>query len=254
MSADFKNYNLCLFNSISDNPRVVEFGSKKSEIIDQVLDYYNLQKHTMSVLFVGFNPAILLADDFKRVGVTNIDGATFDWLQEDSGMNANAIEYVDFDSITSTSVSWDLVVAVDEFFTYAESDDHQKALIAKICGVAGKLVISTLKDYKNLDFKEKEFSQPAILRIDDTFKVFTEFHNWNFKDRSCWTTSVYVNGDSSESYGPYNRKTMYFKQLAKFSIDAGATSFLVHKNLMFKGLIKKNYEHVVSIRFNDEYR
>jgi len=42
---------------------------------------------------------------------------------------------------------------------------------------------------------------------------------------------------------------MFFKQLAKFSIDAGAVNFLVHKNLMYKSLIKKNYEHVVSIQF-----
>jgi len=51
------------------------------------------------------------------------------------------------------------------------------------------------------------------------------------------------------SYGPFDRRTMYFKQLAKFSMDAGATYFQVHKNLMYKSLNKKNYEHVISITF-----
>jgi hypothetical protein len=46
-----------------------------------------------------------------------------------------------------------------------------------------------------------------------------------------------------------HRKTMYFKQMAKFCMDTGATDFLVHKNLMYKSLIKKNYEHVISVRF-----
>ena len=51
--------------------------------------------------------------------------------------------------------------------------------------------------------------------------------------------------------GPYLRRALYFKQLAKFSHDAGAVGFNVHKNLMYKSLIKKNYEHVISIRFDN---
>jgi hypothetical protein len=51
--------------------------------------------------------------------------------------------------------------------------------------------------------------------------------------------------------GPYARRAMFFKQLAKFSADAGAVGFSVHKNLMYKSLIKKNYEHVISIRFDN---
>jgi hypothetical protein len=43
---------------------------------------------------------------------------------------------------------------------------------------------------------------------------------------------------------------MYFKQLAKFSTDAGAGGFSVHKNLMYKGLTSKGYEHVITIKFD----
>ena len=46
---------------------------------------------------------------------------------------------------------------------------------------------------------------------------------------------------------------MFFKQLAKFVYDAGAANFTVHKNLMYKSLIKKNYEHVISVQFDSEY-
>ena len=49
--------------------------------------------------------------------------------------------------------------------------------------------------------------------------------------------------------GPYNRRSMFFKQMAKFSLDAGGKNFYVHKNLMYKSLIKKNYEHVISISY-----
>ena len=56
-------------------------------------------------------------------------------------------------------------------------------------------------------------------------------------------------GNEMTVYGEFDRRTMFFKQLAKFSMDAGAVNFLVHKNLMYKSPIKKNYEHVVSIQF-----
>ena len=83
--------------------------------------------------------------------------------------------------------------------------------------------------------------------------TFLESHDWDLRDRSSWKTTVYgINQTSNqlETYGTFNRRTMYFKQLAKFSLDAGANNFLVHKNLMYKGLTKRNYEHVISITFN----
>lgn len=86
--------------------------------------------------------------------------------------------------------------------------------------------------------------------------MFFEFHDWNFKDRSAWKSWMFeiTNPETTVvEYGPYDRRTMYFKQLAKFSKDAGAQDFLVHKNLMYKSMVRKNYEHVISIRFDDGY-
>jgi hypothetical protein len=81
-------------------------------------------------------------------------------------------------------------------------------------------------------------------------KVFVEHHNYDHNDRNNWSTTVYeLQGKESIVYGPFARRSMYFKQMAKFSIDAGAKEFYVHKNLMYKSLIKKNYEHVISISF-----
>jgi dihydrodipicolinate synthase/N-acetylneuraminate lyase len=71
-------------------------------------------------------------------------------------------------------------------------------------------------------------------------------------DRNSWNSTVYEIANAKlVTAGPFNRRTMFFKQLAKFSADAGAIGFSVHKNLMYKSLIKKNYEHVISIRFDN---
>jgi hypothetical protein len=60
-----------------------------------------------------------------------------------------------------------------------------------------------------------------------------------------------LQNESAVCRGLYSRRTLYFKQLAKFCKDYGAADFLVHKNLMYKSLIKKNYEHVISVRFDN---
>ena len=103
---------------------------------------------------------------------------------------------------------------------------------------------------KNQDFKEREYSQPAIIKNNNTLTAFTEIHNWDTKDKNVWNTAVYQLSDmQSQCKGIFTRRSLFFKQLAKFSMDNGATDFLVHKNLMYKSLIKKNYEHGISICF-----
>lgn len=245
MINQIKDYGNCLLMAIQQTQKLNDFAEKKNQIITEVLNYYNIG--LSSILFVGFNPAILTSK-FKKVTATGIGLDSQEWIQKHSHNN---IEFIDFEQITG---KWDVVVACDEFFTFASSDQEQQKLIQKICSLANEVVISTLKDYKNLDFKDKEFSLPSVVRGTDGFLTFTEFHDWDYKDRGHWKSYVYVNGNQTKTFGPFRRRTMYFKQLAKFSIDAGADSFLVHRNLMYKGIIKKNYEHVVSIRFeNNDY-
>jgi hypothetical protein len=245
MINQINDYGSCLLMAMKMAQKINDLAEKKNQIIDEVLNYYNIG--LTSILFVGLNPAILTTK-FKKVTATCISLDGQEWIQQHSH---NDIEFVDFEKITG---KWDVVVACDEFFTFATSDQDQQKLIQKICSLANEVVISTLKDYKNLDFKDKEFSLPSVVRGVDEFLAFTEFHNWDYKDRGHWKSYVYVNGAKSNTFGPFSRRTMYFKQLAKFSIDAGADSFLVHRNLMYKSLIKKNYEHVVSIRFEpNEY-
>jgi hypothetical protein len=114
------------------------------------------------------------------------------------------------------------------------------------------LIITTIKDYKNQEFKDREYSQPAIIKSNSTVTAFTEIHDWDQKDKNSFTTALYkLNGADANCCSIYNRRTLFFKQLAKFSMDAGADNFLVHKNLMYKSLIKKNYEHVISINFDN---
>ena len=144
--------------------------------------------------------------------------------------------------------SW--VVAGDEYFTFAITEQAQLDKVQAVAGLAKNVIVTTLRDYKNQDFRDREFSQPLAVRNGRDSKIFLEHHDYDYNDKNAWKTTVHeMTGIYGKVTGPFARRSMYFKQMAKFSIDAGAKEFYVHKNLMYKSLIKKNYEHVISISF-----
>jgi hypothetical protein len=242
---DFSSYTDAMLLALQVNPKINDIISKKQEILDGVYNFHNLVPS--SILFVGFNP-VILSCKAESIAVTAISQAAQDYLTN----NGVKFTYIPLENLLNHTKQFETVIALDEFFTFAKSDADQQNIVKVICNVATDFVISTLRDYKNQDYKDREFSQPGLVRHGAATTVFTEFHNWDSKDRAAWDSSVYkVTAPANDLavYGPFARRTMYFKQLAKFSIDSGASDFLVHKNLMYKSLIKKNYEHVISIRF-----
>jgi len=242
---NFANYTDAVLSALIFNPKQNDVIARKQDILDTVYRTENLEP--TSVLFVGFNPAIVSCQA-KTIAVTEISESARAWLTS-NGVQYN---YIDSADLAKYRKQFECVVAMDEYFTFAVSDLEQQQKIANICNLATAFVISTIRDYKNQDFKDREFSLPILVRQSDQSQIYLESHDWDLKDRNSWTSTVHKitePGKVLHTYGPFNRRTMFFKQLAKFSIDAGAVNFLVHKNIMYKSLIRKNYEHVVSIQF-----
>lgn len=230
--------------------RAFVFSAKQQEIIDRKNDILqSVYKHYVmtpaSVLFMGFNPAIM-ACRAPKITVTDISNEAQEFL---SNMGVK-FEYIDSSDLFNYEKNFDVVVAVEEYFTFAETDQDQKIKFDMICNLARKLVITTLRDYKNQEFKDREFSLPAVLRNGEQTRLYVEYHDYDTHDRNSWLRSVYeITGDEMQAYTGFSCRHMFFKQCAKFGFDAGAKDFLVHKNLMYKSLLKKNYEHVISIKF-----
>jgi hypothetical protein len=194
---------------------------------------------------------MMLGAKYKQIAVTGITPDTKKFL-DTTGVK---YVYIADAELKEYKKQFNWVVATDEYFTFANTDQQQQDQIGLFCSLARDFVISTLKDYKNQDYKDREYSQPVLVRNGADKKTYLESHDWDLKDRSTWKTSVFEIDQTTnalDNYGPFNRRTMYFKQLAKFSLDAGANNFLVHKNLMYKSLVKRNYEHVISITFDGQ--
>lgn len=217
--------------------------NRKHSIVQSVYDYHKVSPDT--VLFIGFNPAIL-ANCAKNLYIADISADANAWLQ------AQGIVYTEIatDDLGNYHDYFDAVVAMEETFTFADSEENQKRLFDTICRAARGVVITTLRDYKNQEFKDREFSMPAVIKNADTTRILVEYHDYDVVDRNSWTRSVYeITGDELRSNLGFLCRHMFFKQCAKFGYDAGAKDFVIHKNLMYKSLIKKNYEHVISIKF-----
>jgi hypothetical protein len=247
--SEFARYTEATLSALKKTAKGQEIISKKQDILTSIYDFYNFVPET--ILFVGFNPAILGKHN-SSVYVTDVADTVLAYLDQ-SGIKYN---HIPVDQLGQYQKRFDVVVAADEYFTFADSDQAQVDSVARICSLAREYVISTLRDYKNQDYKDREFSIPAVIRNGEESCIYNEFHDWNPSNRALWNSRLYEVETTTNNltvYGPFTRHTMYFKQLAKFSMDAGASDFIVHKNLMYKSVVKKNYEHVISIRFEDQW-
>lgn len=243
MQHSYATYTNISASALEFNPRSRDIVAKKQEIISSIATHYS--HNPTNILFVGFS-GLILGVNYKQIFVTHITEDSLKFL-DSQGI---AYTYIDPKDLPNHRKQFSWVVASDEFLTFAKTEDDQRQGVELLTSLAKDLVVTTLRDYKNQDFKDREFSQPLAVHNHNEHKIFLEYHNYDFNDKNSWTTTVYeMQGTTSQMYGPFSRRAMFFKQMAKFSLDAGAKNFLVHKNLMYKSLIKKNYEHVISISF-----
>lgn len=238
MSIAFEKYSDIIYSAFLFINKQAEVATKKKEILDEVLDHCNISPS--SILFVGFSPSIILYKDINLY-VTNISLEVQDYLKQFN------CKYLSEDDLINRK--FDVVVAFDEYLTFSQSDDDQRNMISNLSNMTTKCFITTLRDYKNQDFKNREFSSPIVIKGGNK-KIFLEHYDYSMIDRNSYQTTCYIIDDNSvDIIGPLTRRNLFFKQLAKFSLDSGAISFLVHKNTMHKSIIKKNYEHIITIKF-----
>lgn len=243
MPQSFATYTESSVNALEFNPRTQEVIDRKQEIVKSIADHYDHKPD--SILFYGFSP-LMLASACKNISITDVTPMIKNYLD----LKGIKYTYIATDKLVQYKKQFDWVVASDEYYTFANTEQEQVDKINQTSDLARKLIITTLRDYKNQDYRDREFSQPLAVHAGNDTKLFLEYHNHDFTDKNSWNTMLYeLDGPVSQVSGPFARRSMYFKQMAKFSIDAGAKNFYVHKNLMYKSLIRKNYEHVISISF-----
>lgn len=220
------------------NDKWTDIATTKSEIFINLLT--SLGNNSKSILFVTFNPiALILA---KNYNVTVI-------------CNENLNKIFDLSSITQVNTlseltkTFDFVFALDEYFTYATDEQNQRDLVNVLCSYTHNWLITTLQDYKNFAPHKKNQIDAMTVNSSNNY-IMLENSIADRSDKQLWDHYWYCIKDHQTlmTIGPIKRRTMYFKQLAKYTSDVGGLEYVIQKNLLYKGFFSKNFEHIITVK------
>ena len=214
--------------------RWLEQAQAKADIIQKL--FVGLRIQPKNLLFTHFNPVILLLE--KQYNCTVIADQSLKYAYQS--------ESIFIDNVAQVSGYNDCTIALDEYFTYATTEQDQRDLLNSLQKVTRGYVITSLQDYKNAAPHKRNYVESFT--FNDTIAVEQTLTDKNNKQN--WVNNIYfIENRELTTIGPLARRTMYFKQLAKYSSDLGGTNYEIQKNLLYRGFFKKNYEHIITVRF-----
>ena len=222
--------------NIAENTRWIEQAQAKVDIFEKLFD--SLQtKHVETIVLPSFNPIILLLEQYYKCTVVASQSVKYSWQSSSYFV----------DSINDITEPVDIVLALDEYLTYASSEQDQRDALAKLKNITGGTLITTLQDYKNAAPHKRN----AVDSVTSNDHIVVEQNILDKINRQNWQTHIYFieNQRDFTVLDAENRRTMYFKQLAKYSSDLNGTGFTVQKNLLYRGFYKRSYEHIITLTF-----
>ena len=224
----------------SFNDRWDENIQTKSDIFSNLIK--NLKSVDYTILFLNFNPiALKLAETYSVTIVcdSNLQDI-FDFSKVKKVVS----------SIDQLTEKFNFVIGLDEYFTYADSELNQRSLVESSSKLTNGWLITTLQDYKNFAPHKKNQIDAIAVNSGNNYIMLENSLADKF-DKQLWNHYWYCIKDHKEllTIGPIERRTMYFKQLAKYSSDAGGFDYLIQKNLLYKGFFSKGFEHIITVKF-----
>jgi hypothetical protein len=148
---------------------------------------------------------------------------------------------------------YDTILALDECFTYSDSEQEQKDSVNSVVKLLkpGGVILTSLRDYRNNPVHKRNLGDTSYVNIDNTHYVVVEINKPIVLDNQSWEQTNFVirNDDFATAYELGKRRTLYFKQLAKYCNDAGCKQFGVLKEHFWKSPWKRSMEHIAWSRF-----
>ena len=147
---------------------------------------------------------------------------------------------------------FDLVIAVDEILTRERNEADQKKIISQIMQLTtpGGYLVASLRDYRNTNCHRRPLGDSTYNRLGGDDIVTTEVNGLDPKDKQEWQQKLHVvmNDQDFACLHVGQRRTLYFKQMAKYCADAGASDFVVSKELHWRNHLRRIPEHVAFAR------
>lgn len=188
------------------------------------------------VKYIGLNPSKILA--LHR-----------SWLSE---MLLSQGHQVIFPNNIVPGQKFDLIIAVDEMLTREEDEIAQRKHIMQLLSLLASqgVLLSSLRDYRNQNWHRKPLGDSCLNLLQDNKLVTTEVNEINDHDKQLWRQQVYAIANDKDfvCLDIGMRRTLYFKQLAKYCLDAGIIDFGVLKDVYWRSHLRRTPEHITWAR------
>jgi len=191
-----------------------------------------------------------IIDAFKKLNhhpknVLTINESWASIALRDQGLDVSTVSEIKADS------KFDTILMLDESVCKYPSENTQKQDILKMLSYLdtnGKAFFS-FRDFRNGNYHRRPLGDTVINTIDGEDFVTLEINEQIGHDKQAWNQKMYLikNHNEFSTIDCGQRRTLYFKQLAKYSFDAGFTDFGVFKELFWKGTWRRTPEHIAWI-------
>jgi hypothetical protein len=146
---------------------------------------------------------------------------------------------------------YDTILALDETLCRFSNENAQKQGINSLLNLLSPkgMMLVSLRDYRNGNFHRRPLGDTVLNEIDGEEYVTVEVNNHTGHDKQAWNQKMYFikNHQELQVLNCGDRRTLYFKQLAKYSSDFGNTRFGIFKEIFWRGTWRRTPEHVAWI-------
>lgn len=209
---------------------------QNNKVIVDINSYIQIltKNNITEILFLAYSP--VLNELSQKFSIHVICDSSF------QSLIPNCIIYENLDDVQR---QFECVLAPDEWFTFYATEDLQKEALSKVRDRVSNLLITTLQDYKN-GSPQKITAQ---FLVDSSNLTIVQKNVLNPKDSQQWRQWLYVLESKLQQFGPTVRRTLYFKQFARYCQDLGCLDFSVDKTTMWTGNFGRTHEHWIIARF-----
>lgn len=228
-----------------DKKKFLKLVELKGQIIKDVMEFNKEKDNNLtSALVLGFNPILWYV-------CKEIEGFQYYALCTDEHESDFIRNHEDLKRINvltkeeAKGKKFDIVMALDSYFTRFGSETEQKEMIAEAHGYTGKTLITTIKDFKNMKSVDRLVDPPMVINGNEASHVFVCHREWDRTDKQKFKETMYqLCCGELKSQVTETKRTLYFKQLAKYIHDLGCKEFKISQTQFYKNLFSRSYEYI----------
>ena len=229
-----------------DKNKFLKLVDLKSDILTDLIvkdDKFN------NVMILGFNPMLWkICVDFPDFEYSMVcyDQFTVDFAKAHEDLQHLKCYHI---SEIEPAGQFDVVCALDSWFTRFPTELEQRDAISLAYAFTKHTLITTVKDFKNMKSSDRLIDPPMVINTKDGNHVFVNHREWNPADKQQFDETMYqLNNGKVVSCVKESKRTLYFKQLAKYLHDIGCREFKISQQHFYKNLFSRSYEYIATAK------